>query len=233
MDGIPGRAWLWFVVGSLLIGGGGVMGALGWHVLSGQWEKAQGWGVRLAVGSACLVPGALLVGGGGCLTTRGWSLVEQQERLKAHLIAIAQEWDVNDMVLSKCPLFTSDDERVLGKRTMFPRFKVSALNRALTSGLLRPASARDRSLLEVLTFYEVALSDVNEMLDLFDTSMARITDSAQVVESRRALREGKKLDYLRTFHVRLMELLKREYPQAWQERIRGAPTDPGLPDSTP
>lgn len=165
----------------------------------------------LITGWLFVMIGAVAIGVGGVLTTLGWNRLSRRSQMKSLIAAIAREWEINDTLLKNDPLFTATDDETLGSHRLYPRFKVSALNNALTSGLFSSSATKDQTLLRAIADYETVISDVNSRLDVSDNFVISTQDSAAISKHRSHVLQSPGFKGLLDQHQAMKDLLERNY----------------------
>jgi hypothetical protein len=165
-----------------------------------------------------VIIGALAIGIGGFLTTSGWNRLNQHSQMKSLIIAIAREWEINNTLL-KDPLFTSPDENMLGSYRLYPRFKVSALNNALISGLFSSSYSKDREFLRIIADYEATISDINSRLNVSDNFVISTRDIAAIANHRRYIVQSPGFQGLLKQHERVKDFIDKNHCWAMKAKF--------------
>jgi hypothetical protein len=171
----------------------------------------------LVRGWLLVIVGAAVIGVGGVLTTLGWNKLSSRSQMMNLLMAIAHEWEINNTLLYMEPLFNSDDDAILMSRCLYPRFKRSAMNNALTSGLFHPSVDDAKRFLRTIADYETVVADVNARLDVSDNLATTSENVVKIGEHRRHLQTSRGFTDFKKQHQKLYELLKTNYPLALKD----------------
>lgn len=165
----------------------------------------QGWSFVLL--------GAVLVAVGGVLATLGWDKLSLRSRFEAVVSGVAREWEINDVLVRKDPLFASEDPNVLGSFRLYPRFHSSAVDSALGSGLFRPSNPDERAFLRALADYETVIADVNARLSVSDNFVLSTRDMGAIADHRVQVKSSPGFAGFVAQHRKLRAALEAEY--AW------------------
>jgi hypothetical protein len=171
----------------------------------------QGW--------VLVMIGAMSIAVGGTLTTLGWKKLDSYSRQKAVISGVAREWEINDTLLHKDALFISTDATVLGSHLLYPRFKSSALDVAVSSGLFRPSQAMERQALRVFADYETTIADINARLNVSDSFALSTQDQTAIAAHRAKVKSSAGLAGFSKEHAKLKEFLERNYGWSLKERF--------------
>jgi hypothetical protein len=216
MDQLWLAGWFWVTVGGLTIGIGGVLTNIGVSRLSMRFQtdtKTTGR-LRLAWWRSAILAGALSIAVGGVLTTMGWDRLSLRTQLRNQIMGIFREWEINDSILKRNPLFDAKNEGALGSYLLYPRLRTTALNNALASGGLSSASKVERMLLRALADYQEAISDVNQRLSMNDTAMLSIRERAAILDLRKHVLGSRAFNSFMEEHGKMREVLQNNYPWA-------------------
>lgn len=157
-----------------------------------------------------VIVGALAIGGGGVLATLGWNTLNRRSEVRGLVTAIAREWKINDILL-RDPLFTPTRGDILGSKRLYPRFKTSALNNALASGLLSATDPKGQALLTAVADYETSIADTNARLDVSDNFVLSTPDTKAIVEHRRQIVQSPGFTGFLGQHEKVKNLLLKDH----------------------
>jgi hypothetical protein len=145
---------------------------------------------------------ALLAGITGIFAER-WA--SERERRDQAVNSIRTELGHNRGILAD-EAFSQDPAR-LGRRRVYPRLMVSAVDSAFASGALSPR--RDADLIDLLHRWRATVNAVNRRLDLTETLTFSTTSVEEVAQFNRALHRDD--GYLHGVHELLDELSQRQW----------------------
>nr|WP_298716403.1 hypothetical protein [uncultured Steroidobacter sp.] len=171
----------------------------------------QGW-LFVAIGAA-------LIAVGGAFTTFGWNKLNLRSQLEAIVSGVAREWEINDTLLHKEPLFVSNEPDVLGSFGLYPRFKSSAIDSALSSGLFNPSNADEREFLRALADYETTIADVNARLTVSDNLALSTRDRAVVADHRVYVKGSRGFAAFGAEHQKLKGILEKQHRWALEKKF--------------
>lgn len=171
----------------------------------------QGW-LFVAIGAASIAVG-------GALTTLGWNKLNLRSRLEAIVSGVAREWEINDTLLSKEPLFISSEPNVLGSFGLYPRFKSSAVDAALSSGLFNPYNAHERDFLRALADYETTVADVNARLTVSDNFVLSTRDRMAIADHRVHVKGSRGFAAFGAEHQKLKDILEKQHKWVLEKRF--------------
>lgn len=171
----------------------------------------QGW-LFVAIGAASIAIG-------GVCTTLGWNKLNLRSRLGAIVSGVAREWEINDTLLNKEPLFVSNETNVLGSLRLYPRFKSSAVDSALSSGLFNPSNPDDRDFLRSLADYETAVADVNARLDVSDNFVLSTKDKPAIADHRAHVKGSPGFAAFGDGHQKLRSILGKQHQWALENKF--------------
>lgn len=145
---------------------------------------------------------ALLAGLTGIFAER-WA--SERERRDQAVNSIRTELEHNRGILADEAF--SQDPAQLGRRRVYPRLMVSAVDSAFTSGALTPR--RDSELIDLLHRWRATVNAVNRRLDLTESLTFSTTSVEEVVQFNEALHRDD--GYLHGIHELLDELCQRRW----------------------
>ena len=161
-----------------------------------------------------IVVGAVIIGIGGVLTTLGWTRLNESTQMRNLIYSVAREWEINNTILFKDPLFNSTDEKVIGSRMLNKRLKNSALNNVLTSGLFNSNIKKDRTFLRQVADYEDIIKDFNSRLSVTDNFVLATSDPEKIIEHRKNIVTSVGFKGFIDEHTRMKTILDTNYPWA-------------------
>lgn len=168
----------------------------------------------LVRGWVFIVIGAITIGIGGVLTTLGWTRLNESNQMRNLIYSVAREWEINNTILFKDPLFNSADEKVLGSHMLNKRLKNSALNNVLTSGLFISTVKKDRTFLRQVADYEDIIKDFNSRLSMTDNFVLATLDPGKIMEHRKIIVTSIGFKEFIDEHMKMKTILNTNYPWA-------------------
>jgi len=171
----------------------------------------QGW--------LLILVGAISIAVGGVLATLGWKTLDSRSHLRAVISGVAREWEINDTLLRTEPLFTTGDSSILGSHCLYPRFKSSAIDAAISSGLFNPSDPNQRLALRILADSEATISDVNARLAVSDNFVLSTTDQVAIADHRVVVTKSAGMVGFMKEHTKLKELLEKQYAWALRQKF--------------
>jgi hypothetical protein len=174
----------------------------------------------LLKGWVLILVGAFFIALGGVLTTLGWQRLGDRSQKRSLIAAVTRELEINDTLLAN-PVFTSDDQAVLKSALLYPRFRSSATNNILTSGLFDPTLADDRVFVRAVADYQESANDTNSRLNVSDNYIVATwgTDKSAVASHRKQVRESNGLTGFIAQSKLLNQLLTKQYPWVASEKF--------------
>jgi hypothetical protein len=211
MSGLVSMAVLYLVAGALIIGVGGVVSTFGIDTLK-EKRRVRGW--------VWVTFGALVIGCGSFLTGQGLDYRATRLHKQALIIAVAQEWELNNQEFLDSKLLQGDTAAFRNRGTLYPRFSRDAAIAALTSGLFDRVQERDSVFLSTIAEVSFMVRDINARLDLSDwlTLQPEVGDSL-VALHRKHLRESVRFKWFLETHLLVDSVLHADY--AWLQQYRG------------
>ena len=165
----------------------------------------------LLKGWLLIVVGAATIGIGGVLTSLGWNCLSDRARMQDLVRAVAREVEINE-VLWLDPLFCSEVPDVLQSRGLYPRFRSSAANAVLVSGLFGEGREPDRTFLRCVAAYGTSIQDCNARLEASEQLVILKEKPASVEKHRRILRASAGFALLKQQHNAMAATLRKAYP---------------------
>ncbi len=162
--------------------------------------------------------GALTIGLGGTLTTLGWKQLDARSRYRGTFTAVAQEWEINNVIL-KDPLFTSSDDKYLGNHRLCPRLKIFAIDHAIASGLIKITKPEGKEIFHILDDYETAILDVNSRFQVIDNFVTSTMDNIKIAERRKHLQNSKGFLEFKDLHLKFRDLLSKHSDWVFKEKL--------------
>jgi len=199
------KCWLFIIGGGLIIGLAGIFATYGWNNLNRSKHKLKCW--------LLIVGGGLFITIGGICATNGWNLLDRHKQKKTLIVGITHEWEINEK-LRNDPLFMASEDAVLKSWLLYPRFKRSALNSVLTSGLFNSKIPRERSILIATANYETTIADVNSRLESSDNFVLSTSDKEAIKKHRLNIPKSEGFQSFVEKHKLFYELIERDYKWA-------------------
>lgn len=178
MNHLVVHGWTLVVVGASCLAVAGIFTSMGWNLLRDNARKR-------VPGRLLIVVGALLLAGAGVLTTSGWNALQETSRMRALVAGVAVEWEINDTKILKDALFNPRDSVDLMSYGLYPRFKTSAIDAILSSGLFDAREASDMTLMMGIIDYQTSIEDINARLDVSDQFALSTLNRHAVAQHRR------------------------------------------------
>lgn len=165
-----------------------------------------------------VIIGVIAIGFGGVLSTLGWNTVNKYSQMKALIIAVAREWELNESIL-KDKLFNKDEVVALGSRKLYPRLRSNALNTFLSSGIFTAQNIKNRNFLKNVADYEYAISDTNSRLNVSDNFILSTQDTEAIMKHRKHVIESKGFKGFLDTHSFFRQALVENYKWVFNEQF--------------
>lgn len=218
-----------------LIGVGGFVITMGWHILA-CWRvpnEAMRKLFRVSLVRRCAkwfpilllwVTGTIMVGGGGILSTSGWNQLDNHAQKHAMIVAVVRDWRMNNVLLTDCH-FTVTEPNILTKYYLYPTFQVDTTRILRSSALFDPDENNDYDLLLALTKYEISVIKLQEVLDIVDLSLYAPLTGRKPLKEHQGVNDSSYVRQFLSAHNALGDLLKREYFEDWLKAGRDVRSD--------
>jgi len=194
---------LYLIVGALVIGVGGVFSTWGIDRLK-ERSAIRGW--------AIIAFGALIIGAGSYVTGQGLDRRAVRLQKQALIIAVAQEWELNDFEFKNSGLLQGDSLELWSIGALYPRFSRDAAIAALSSGQFDAKRPEDSVFLFMTTELARRIRDVNARLDLSDGLITEGLPIEVLVQHRKVVLESVRLKWFLNIHRFADSLLSASYP---------------------
>jgi hypothetical protein len=162
-------------------------------------------------------------GEGNTSMTEGWNLLRVHSQRQNLVRAVVQEWLINEGKMNARPLTGQACDKASFVVYTYPRFRASALNAVLSSGLWNYGEPNESRFLTAVSSYEITIAFANQCCDSINTTLSRNISNeqriAKAIEQQTMNLNSPWYSDLKVKHEELRKLLATEYRWAMLEQI--------------
>ena len=129
-----------------------------------------------------IIIGALLIGSGGVFTTLGWSRLGDRAKKHSLIKSVVREWLINDGLISAITDKAYQVNSSFAER-QYPRFKTTALNGVLISGLFESGSKKNVLFMRKVADYETVITEANFRLEMIHAQITHEQNENTVADT--------------------------------------------------